>query len=413
MKNKIVTHFYIKPEKKNCKGEVPIYLRITVNGERSEMSTNHWIDRGLWDKKSQRATGRSEPARIINNYLIGILGKVQKYFSLLDQQDERIKVSQIVNELRGKNQDKITLTQAYEKHLVWIENLIGTDFASNTLKRYRSSLNGLKEFMDKELRRSDIRLCDLDKKFIEAYEIYLKSKKGLKQNSAAKDIKNLCRVISKAIGYKWIPDNPFKDFSCPYVNPPRSYLTEEEINTLYEKDFSIDRLVRVRDLFIFQIYTGLSYVDLTDLTEDSIEIGIDGKRWIVINRKKTGTRSSIPILPRAQEILDKYKEDPVCLADHKILPFYCNQRMNGYLKEIADICGIRKILTTHLARHTFATTVTLSNGVPIETVSKMLGHSDLKTTQIYSKVVDRKVADDMRHLFGTPVEAISQKTNQS
>lgn len=151
---------------------------------------------------------------------------------------------------------------------------------------------------------------------------------------------------------------------------------------------------------------------MAELTEDSIEIGIDGKKWIVINRKKTGTRSSIPILPRAQEVLDKYKNDPHCISECKLLPVCTNQRMNGYLKEIADLCEIKKPLTTHIARHTFATTITLSHGVPIETVSKMLGHSDLKTTQIYSKVVDRKIADDMRHLTDGPVKEILNKANQ-
>ncbi len=327
MKNKIVTHFYVKEARKDSKGVAPIYLRITVNGERSEISTNKKVDPELWDKSSERVSGRSEPARIINVALNNLMGKVEKY------------------------------------------------------------------------NKSDMRLSDLNNLFIEEYNGYLKSSKGLKQNSAAKDIKNLYRVINKAVSYRWITKNPFKDFSCNYVNPPRAYLTDEEIESLYRKEFAIKRLARVRDVFIFQIYTGLSYIDLAELTEDNIEIGINGNRWIVIHRKKTGTRSSIPILPRAQEILDRYKNDPHCVSESRLLPVCTNQRMNGYLKEIADLCGIKKPLTTHLARHTFATTITLSNGVPIETVSKMLGHSDLKTTQIYSKVVDRKIADDMKNLL--------------
>jgi site-specific recombinase XerD len=403
MKNKIVTHFYVKEVRKDNKGESPIYLRITINGERAEISTDRRIYPDLWDKSSERAVGRTEFARIINAHLNGMIGKVEKYFSSLDMQDERIKVFQIIDELKGKSQNKMTIIKAYEKHIAMMEKLVGVDYATNTVKRYRSSLNGLKEFLEKSLKKSDVRLCDLDKMFIESYEAYLKSNKSLKQNSAAKDIKNLCRVINKAICYKWISNDPFKNFSCPYVNPPRSYLTEEEINALLKKEFTINRLARVRDLFIFQIYTGLSYIDMTEFTEENIEIGIDGKRWIVIHRKKTGIRSSIPILPRAQEVLDKYENDPLCVSENKILPFYCNQRMNGYLKEIADICGIKKTLTTHLARHTFATTITLSHGVPIETVSKMLGHSDLKTTQIYSKVVDKKIADDMKNLYNDKI----------
>ena len=358
----------------------------------------------MWDKASERAAGRSEPVRVINSVLNNLLGKVEKHFSGFDVKDERISVQQIIFELKGKGENQMTLVQAYEYHIRKLEELVGIDFAITTVKKYGYSLNSLKRFLKKIYNKTDIRLCDLNHKFIESYHTYLRTSENLQHNSAAKSIKHLNRIIVISTTNKWINNNPFKDFSCNYVNPHRSYLTEEEIDSLDKKEFTIKRLARVKDLFIFQIYTGLSYIDMAGLTEDNIEIGIDGKKWIVINRKKTGIRSSIPILPRAQEVLDKYKNDPLCISEHKILPYYCNQRMNGYLKEIADICEIKKNLTTHLARHTFATTITLSHGVPIETVSKMLGHTDLKTTQIYSKVVDRKISDDMAPLFDKKVE---------
>jgi len=411
MKNKLVSHFYVKELRKDRNGDAPIYLRITVNGERAEISTNRKVNPELWDKLSEKVAGRSESARMINASLNNLVAKVERYFSSLDAKDDMISVNQIMYELKGKSLNQMTLVKAYDFHIARIEELIGIDYAPNTVKRYKSSLNGLKAFMLHKYNKSDFRLNNLDNVFIESYYTYLKTNKGLQQNSAAKDIKNLYRVLNKAISYGWIQNNPFKGFSCQYINPNRLYLTEEEIDALYKKQFTINRLAKVRDVFIFQIYTGLSYIDMAELTEDNIEIGIDGKRWIVINRKKTGIRSSIPILPRAQEILDKYKIDPLCISEHKILPVYCNQRMNGYLKEIADICGIAKILTTHLGRHTFSTTVTLSHGVPIETVSKMLGHTNLKTTQIYSKVVDRKIADDMRFLTEKPAEENMKKAH--
>lgn len=401
MKNKIVHHFYVKESRKDNNGEAPIYLRITINNERAEISANKRVKPENWDKASERVLGRSESTRVINVSLNNLQAKVETYFNSLDVKDEMISVHQIIDELKGKSKNQMTLVKAYEFHIARIEELIGINYAANTVKRYKSSLNCLKAFILYKYNKTDVRLNNLDKMFIESFYTYLKSNKNLKQNTAAKDIKNLYRVINKAVSFQWIYQNPFKGFSCNYINPNRSYLTKEEINSLYKKEFTIKRLARVRDLFIFQIYTGLSYIDLAGLTEDGIEIGIDGKRWIVINRKKTGTRSSIPLLPRAQEVLVKYITDPLCIAEHKLLPICSNQRMNGYLKEIADICEIKKNLTTHLARHTFATTITLSNGVPIETVSKMLGHSDLKTTQIYSKVVDRKVADDMKTLMRT------------
>jgi site-specific recombinase XerD len=404
MKNKIVIHFYVRESKKDDNGEAPIYLRITLNGERSEISTNRRVNPEVWDKASERVAGRSESARVINASLNNLIGKVEKYFSSLDVKEDRMSVHQIISELKGKGENQMTLVQAYEYHIRKLEELAGIEYATATIKKYEYSLNSLKRFLKKTYNKTDIRLCDLDNKFIESYHTYLRTFENLQHNSAAKSIKHLNRIINISISNRWIRYNPFNDFSCNYVNPSRSYLTEEEIESLYKKEFKINRLAKVRDIFIFQIYTGLSYIDMAELTEDNIEIGIDGKRWIVIHRKKTGIRSSIPILPRAQEILDKYKTDPSCITEHKILPVYCNQRMNGYLKEIADICEIKKNLTTHLARHTFATTITLSHGVPIETVSRMLGHTDLKTTQIYSKVVDRKIADDMKCLTEKPVE---------
>jgi site-specific recombinase XerD len=399
MKNKIVTHFYVKEGKKDSNGEIPIYLRITVNGERAEISTSRRINPDNWDKATERVAGRSESARIINSSLNNILGKVEKQFSGLDVQDKRISVDQLISELKGKGENQMTLIQAYEYHLKNLEKLSGIDFAVTTVKKYGYTLNSLKRFLKIQYGITDIRLRDLDHKFIESYHTYLRTSEKLMHNSAAKSVKHLNRIINISITNKWLQNNPFKDFTCNYVSLNRSYLTEEEIESIQTKEITINRLAKVRDIFIFQIYTGLSYIDMAELTNDSVEIGIDGKRWIVINRKKTGVRSSIPILPRAQEILDKYKADPICLSENKLLPVCTNQRMNGYLHEIEVLCDIKKNLTTHLARHTFATTITLSHGVPIETVSKMLGHTDLKTTQIYSKVVDRKIADDMDRLF--------------
>jgi len=403
MKNKIVTHFYVKEEKKDNIGEVPIYLRITINGERAEISTNRRVHSNLWDKASERVAGRSESGRVINAFLNTLLGKVEKYFSNLDVQDDLISVQQIMAELKGKSQNQMTLVEAYERHIKNMKTLSGLEFATTTIDKYEYALSSIKNFLKSKYNCEDIRLCELNHSFIEAYYEHLRTTDKIMHNSATKYIRILCRIINISIANKWIISNPFKNFHCNYVNPPRSVLTEEEIESLYNKEFNIKRLARVRDAFIFQIYTGLSYIDMADFTEDNIEIGIDGKRWIVIHRKKTGTRSSIPILPRAQEILDKYKTDPAFISEHKLLPVCTNQRMNGYLKEIADICEIKKPLTTHIARHTFATTITLSHGVPIETVSKMLGHSDLKTTQIYSKVVDKKIADDMKPLMQTKI----------
>lgn len=178
----------------------------------------------------------------------------------------------------------------------------------------------------------------------------------------------------------------------------REALTAEELETMTGKNFATGRLAQVRDIFLFSCFTGLAYADLQKLKRSEISTGIDGGKWIFTKRQKTDTASRIPILPMAEEILVKYADHPQCKAKYKVLPILSNQKMNEYLKEIADCCWITKRLTFHIARHTFATTITLSNGVPIETVSKMLGHRNLKTTQHYAKILDRKVSQDMQAL---------------
>jgi len=340
MKNKITTHIYVKEARKDKNREVPIYLRITINGDRAELSTGKFVNPDIWDKPSERVSGRSETARTINASLTTLLGKVEKYYSALDVKDERISVSQIISELKGKGMNQITLIQAYESHIANMEKLSGIEYAVATIKKYGYSLDNLKRFIVKNYNKPDIRLRDLNHRFIEDYNTFLRTTEDMMHNSAVKNIKHLIRVIHISMANKWLNNNPFENFNCNYVNPNRSYLTNEEINALCTKELPVKRLERVRDVFIFQIYTGLSYIDMAELTSESIEIGINGGKWIVIDRQKTGIRSSIPILPHAQDILDKYKNHPLCLRKGKCLAVPSNVKYNAYLKEIGDIAGI-------------------------------------------------------------------------
>jgi site-specific recombinase XerD len=193
----------------------------------------------------------------------------------------------------------------------------------------------------------------------------------------------------------WLNKDPFSNYKAKVKDVVRVCLTEEEIQTIINKDFKIERVAMVRDIFVFSCFTGLAYIDVKQLTKNNISLGIDGDKWIFKNRQKTDTTSKIPLLPMAQEIINKYENHPVCINEDRLLPILSNQKMNAYLKEIADLCEINKDLTFHIARHTFATTITLSNGVPLETVSKMLGHTSLKTTQHYAKILDKKISEDM------------------
>ena len=227
MKNKIVTHLYVKEARKDTNGEAPIFLRITVNGERAEISTGKFVNPDLWDKNAERVSGRSEEARTKNASLTTLLGKVEKYYSALDTKDARISVSQIISELKGKGVNQITLIQAYEYHKARLEELSGIDYAEATVKKYGYSLDNLKRYLMETYKKPDIRLCDLDHKFIEGYNTFLRTKEKMQHNSAVKNIKNLIRVIHISIANKWIYNNPFKDLSCNYVSNNRGDESQE------------------------------------------------------------------------------------------------------------------------------------------------------------------------------------------
>jgi len=213
-----------------------------------------------------------------------------------------------------------------------------------------------------------------------------------------KYIRNVKKVINQTVLNGWLPRNPFAQFKCSTHAVIREILDEAELSALYSKEFKQERLGEVRDVFLFCCFTGYAFIDVFKLKQTDVAKGIDGDCWIFTRRTKTNTVSNVPLLPQAEEIVNKYKDHPKCVQSGKLLPVNSNQKMNAYLKEIAILCNINKELTMHIARHTFATTVTLSNGVPIESVSKMLGHKKLATTQIYAKVLEHKVSEDMQHL---------------
>jgi len=245
---------------------------------------------------------------------------------------------------------------------------------------------------------SDIDIRKINHEFVTSYEFYLKSVHKCNQNTTAKYIKNFGKIVRRCLDNGWIERDPFRNYKCKIIEVERAFLSQKEIENMFNKVFATDRLNQVKDIFLFSCFTGLAYSDVKKLSRKNIGIGVDGERWIFINRTKTDTRSNIPLLPIAKALLEKYENHPQAINQEKLLPILSNQKMNSYLKEIADVCEINKELTFHIARHTFATTVTLSNGVPIESVSKMLGHKNLKTTQHYAKILDLKVSDDMKIL---------------
>jgi integrase len=256
-------------------------------------------------------------------------------------------------------------------------------------------LKHTQDFLKWKYNLTDIDIKLVDHAFITEYEFYLRSERKCANNSAVKYIKNFGKIIRICIANRWLTYNPFLNYKNKIKTVDRVYLTTEELQEMANKDMVTDRLTQVRDIFLFCCFTGLAYADVKKLRRWDIVTGVDGEQWINIKRQKTDTPSRIPLLPAAVTLIQRYADHPHCENIGRVLPVLSNQKMNAYLKEIADVCGINKPITFHIARHTFATTVTLLNGVPIESVSKMLGHTNIQTTQHYAKILDIKVGEDM------------------
>lgn len=390
--------FYIKRAKVNNLGVCPIYTRVTVNAKRFEFSTNKYINPDKWSSEGSKVKGTNEEARTINSHLDYLKNQVLEAEKKLFKKDISITSENLKNELFGFSETKRMLVPIFQDHNNKIKELVGKEYAPGTLERYTTSLKHTIEFMKWKYNLSDIDITKIDHAFITDYEFWLRSVRNCANNTAVKYIKNFNKIIKICLANDWLDKNPFANYRSKVKEVERVYLTEEEIQSIIEKDFKTERLSLVRDIFLFSCFTGLAYIDVKNLTKSHISYGIDGEKWIFTHRQKTESASKIPILPVTQMIIDKYENHPQCLNENKLLPILSNQKMNAYLKEIAGVCEIEKELTFHIARHTFATTVTLTNGVPIESVSKMLGHKNLRTTQHYAKVLDRKVSDDMKIL---------------
>jgi site-specific recombinase XerD len=395
MDAKISILFYLKRAKVNSKGLVPIFQRITVNGKRIEKSTGKYIEPDKWSVEGGKLKGVSTEARTINSHLDLLKSKVLDAEKDLYNRDELINAEAISNKLLGVKKRERLLIPIFEEHNRKLKELIGLEYAAGTYERYVTSLKHTKDFLSWKYNVSDIAIDQVDHAFITEYEFYLRSVRKCANNTAVKYIKNFHKIINQCLANGWLDKDPFVNYKSKVKEVVREFLDEKEIEEIINKEFGIERLEVVRDIFIFSCFTGLAYIDVQQLSKDNIVIGIDGDKWIFKNRQKTDTTSKIPLLPMAMEIVNKYENHPLCVNQNKLLPILSNQRMNSYLKEIATLCGINKDLTFHIARHTFATTVTLTNGVPIETVSKMLGHTNLKTTQHYAKILDKKISEDM------------------
>ena len=390
--------FYLKRAKANAQGLAPIFQRITINGRRLDNSTGKFVDPSKWHPEMSKMRGNSEEARLINGHLDNLRTKILIAEKELNKKDIPVNLETLKNMLLGSKERQRLLVPIFEEHNNKIKELLGIEYAPGTYERYQTSLKHTKDFLNWKYSISDIDITKIDHAFITDYEFYLRSVRKCANNTAVKYIKNFNKIIKLCLANDWLEKNPFANYKSKVKEVERVYLSEGEIQNIINKDFKTERLSLVRDIFLFSCFTGLAYIDVKNLTKSHISIGIDGDKWIFTHRQKTESASKIPVLPVTQMIIDKYADHPQAINEEKLLPILSNQKMNAYLKEIAAVCEIEKELTFHIARHTFATTVTLTNGVPIESVSKMLGHKNLRTTQHYAKVLDKKVSEDMKIL---------------
>ncbi|MFI1771031.1 site-specific integrase [Thalassobellus citreus] len=391
---------FLVQSSKAINDEALLYVRVTVNGKRVDISLKKKIPLSIWDHKKKKARGISNESRQINEYLSQVKTSLFQHFQDLKFKGELITAKLIKANYLGEGEKTKTLQNLLEYHSKKTEKTL----AIGTLRNFGVTQGYLSKYLNNELKMSDIYLKELDYKFICDFASFLfcfwpkGHPKAMSNNTVMKHIQRFRKIVTLGYHIEWIDRDPFVRWKPTYEKIDRPYLTDNELSNIESYEFSIDRLERVRDLFIFSCYTGIAYIDLMNLTHNNIFKGIDGNDWIFTNRQKTKSSVKVPLLKKAQYLINKYQNHPMCQITETLFPKISNEKVNFYLKEIAIAVGLKKNLTFHMARHTFATTVTLSNGVPIETVSKLLGHSKIASTQIYARVIERKVSDDMKNL---------------
>jgi site-specific recombinase XerD len=387
--------FWIKKSKIR-NGKAPIYCRVSVSGTRVEISSGQFTEPKHWD--NQQVINHVD-AKKINKELNLLETELMEISRELSRKKEHISAAKIKSIYEGSNAEQKFLLQLFKEHIIQLKEKVEiNDMSIGTYKKYKTIHAKLESFIKLKFKAKDISIFDLKHKFVLDFEHYLKVVEKVGHNTSMKYIQTVKGVLNTCVDHEWINKNPFKNFQCPIKKVDREVLTPHEVLSLETKIFEIKRLEEVKDTFLFCCYTGFAFIDVQNLTPNELQIGIDGFNWIFTSRQKTDVNSNVPLLPQALSIIKKYENHDCRVIENKLLPVKSNQKMNAYLKEIADLCGITKPLSMHIARHTFATTITLSNGVPIETVSKMLGHTRLATTQIYAKVLENKVSDDMLNL---------------
>jgi|GEM_PF-14139 site-specific recombinase XerD len=387
--------FYIKRNEPKKDGRVVIMVRITINGIRSQFSSKLLVQPEQWDSKNERVKGLVAEARNQNRLLENIRSSLNVHYNKFMSIDGHVTPERLRNIFLGLEEQEQTITSFFDKYNDQYKLKVGTTSTHKTYTRYLLTRERLVEFMKQRYNLSDMPINEMTVSFIDEFYLYIRNNTECNHNSALKFLQRFRTILYFAKNNGLSFNDPFGSFRFRYDKVNRGYLDQDELDILYTKKFPSARLSQVRDIFIFSCYTGLAYVDVFELTEDKIRKAFDGHLWIMTKRQKTDVNTNVRLLDIPLAILEKYKGKQ---KNGKVLPVISNQKINDYLEEIADICGNGKKITFHVARHTFASTVALGNDVPMESIQSMLGHADIKTTQIYAHVIDRKLSRDMDNM---------------
>jgi site-specific recombinase XerD len=388
--------FFLKRDKVKKDGSVPLFCRITVDGREVRFGMKQDIQPGYWDVKAGKAAGRSSEAVEINTLIDSTKSAIFKVYRDLQERENSVSAEKVKNAFLGIDLSQHSLLAMFDEYIREKKPLVGKNLSKSTFEKYRYTKNHLAAFLKQECNLSDIPLKEIDHRFICNFERFMLTTQKCVENTTAKYMQFFKHIVLVAMKYEWIYKNPFAEYKIRLKRTDRGYLTQEEVEILMKQKFKIKRLERVRDVFVFCCFTGLSYIDVKNLTADNIRTSFDGKTWIMGRRGKTEVAWQVPLLEIPQKIIAKYRDTQ---PKGRLLPVSNNHNTNAYLKEVGEQCGMTKKLTFHLSRHTFAT-LTLSKGVSIESVSKMLGHTNIQTTQIYARITSEKISNDMALFAG-------------
>lgn len=372
-----------------------VYFRITVDGIPKEASTKRKWEYSRWDQRTERAVGTKEDAKSLNFFLDSLTLKINEIKTEMMYSGKSISAEKIMDQILGRTAPKIKVLEEFQKHNDEMQALLGKGYAKGTLDRFTITKNHLTAFIKFKFKKEDVEFADLNLEFVKDFEFYLRTVRDCSNNTTLKYIANFKKIVIGAIDKEIINKDPFKNFKGRKTKLVKKPLTTQELYELERHYFTTDRLNVVRDVFVFQCYTGLAYIDAYQLKKTDIKEGIDGNLWIMSERQKTNSTTNVPLLPQALKIIEKYKEHKLCIQRGTVLPVSSNQKMNEYLKEIAILCGFPFTLNTHIARRTFGSTVTLNNNVPINVVKELLGHASVKQTEAYAITEQATIGREM------------------